>query len=121
MVAPKFLSSFSSSYELQSVVEHVGDSAKSGHYHAYGRDVASGQWFRYDDATGTLSSHVEATRRPYVAQYQRLHTTLSQRRRILSFLYRKRRRPRGAGGAVCRAKPSIHWRRGALLRWVSSW
>ena len=84
MAAPQFLSACSSSYVLQSVVEQVGDSAKSGQYVAYGRDVTSGLWIRYDDATVTLSSESEATRVPYIALYQRSHTTLLKRRRILS-------------------------------------
>ena len=76
MAAPRFLSVCSSSYELQNVVDHVGKSATSGRYVAYIRDVSTGRWRRYDDATVTLSSESEATRRPYLAIYQRLYTTM---------------------------------------------
>ena len=71
-VAPRFLEQCSSSYELRSVVEHVGKSAKSGHYIAYSSEGGNGRWRRYDDAVVTLSSESEATRRPYIAFYQRL-------------------------------------------------
>ena len=75
MASPMVLSACCATYELQSVVEHVGDTAKSGHYFAYSLDVAANRWYKYDDANVTVSSESEATRRPYIAFYRHLYTT----------------------------------------------
>ena len=72
MMAPPVLHLQGSTYGLCIVAEHVGDSATSGHYVAYARDIGFAGRFRFDDGDVSSCSEDDATRHPYIVMCQKL-------------------------------------------------
>ena len=72
MTSPPVLHLQGSTYALCSVVEHIGESSRSGHYVAYAKDIGFAGWFRFDDGDVSRCSEEDATRHPYLAMYQKL-------------------------------------------------
>ena len=71
MEAPPFLEVGGRTYGLCSVVEHAGDSSRSGHYIAHVRCADTNSWHIMDDSRVNESIAFKAGMRPYVAFSQR--------------------------------------------------
>ena len=69
--APPFLKVGGVTYELRSVIEHIGESSRSGHYVARVRRSPSNSWYEMDDRVVRKSSAERAGLAPYIAFYQR--------------------------------------------------
>jgi uncharacterized UBP type Zn finger protein len=58
-------------YRLAALVEHVGPSARMGHYIAFAREAGTAKWLRFDDAQVQTASMEAVLARPaYILCYE---------------------------------------------------
>ena len=53
-VEPKFRSTLQTSFDLQSVIHHVGSTMRQGHYITFNRRSSANDWVRHDDERMTV-------------------------------------------------------------------
>jgi uncharacterized UBP type Zn finger protein len=59
-------------YRLATLVEHIGPSARMGHYVAFARETGTAKWLRFDDAqVQTASTDAVLARPAYILCYVR--------------------------------------------------
>ena len=59
-------------YDLQSIVVHLGNSLRQGHYVCYNRNPYDGKWYYTSDTSVKMASQTDVLRcQPYICFYEK--------------------------------------------------